>query len=148
MDEEGPSKKKAKMYIFHLEWENEFLFTTVKDKTVCLICQQSVALPKKGNLERQHSTMHSKFKDTYPPSSLICSRKAEEMKSLLKAQQSFFTRPLEKGKANTEASFCVSHLLAKHKNHLRTESCSKKQCWSHRIHYLETLNIKMKSEQP
>uniref|UniRef100_W5MJY2 DUF4371 domain-containing protein n=1 Tax=Lepisosteus oculatus TaxID=7918 RepID=W5MJY2_LEPOC len=68
---------------------------------------------KRGNMECHHFIMHPKFKKTYPPKSSIRSKKVEEMKALLKAQQLFFTKPREKGKANTEASFHVSYLLAK-----------------------------------
>lgn len=30
-------RKKQKTYHFHVEWEHDFLFTIVKDKTICLI---------------------------------------------------------------------------------------------------------------
>ncbi|KAL7397457.1 hypothetical protein ABVT39_022401 [Epinephelus coioides] len=109
------SRKKAKTYNFHPEWEEEFLFTLVKDKCVCLLCHQTQALCKRGNLERHHTTNHQKFKDGYPPKSTIRARKVDELKSGLKAQQSLFTKPASQNKAAAEASFRVSHLLAKHK---------------------------------
>ncbi|KAJ4922041.1 hypothetical protein JOQ06_021483 [Pogonophryne albipinna] len=55
---EGPAKKKSKTYYFHPEWEHEFLFTSAKEKTICLICQQAVALAKRGNLDRHHASTH------------------------------------------------------------------------------------------
>lgn len=108
-------RKKAKTYKFHPEWEEEFLFTLVKDKCVCMLCHQTQALTKRGNLERHHNTNHQKFKDTYPPKSAIRAWKVEELKSGLKTQQSFFTKHAAQNKAAIEASFRVSHLLAKHK---------------------------------
>uniref|UniRef100_A0A8C1R9U2 HAT C-terminal dimerisation domain-containing protein n=1 Tax=Cyprinus carpio TaxID=7962 RepID=A0A8C1R9U2_CYPCA len=80
-----------------------------------LICHQAVALAKRGNVERHHNTIHPNFKDTYPLKSTLRSKKVDELKSVLKAQQSLFTKPTAKSKAATEASFRVSHLLAKHK---------------------------------
>ena len=87
----------------------------VKDKCVCMLCHQTQALSKRGNLERHHNTNHSKFKDSYPPKSAIRARKIQELKSGLKAQQSLFTKPATQNKAATEASLRISHLLAKHK---------------------------------
>lgn len=112
---EGPANKKSKTYYFHPEWEHEFLFTSANEKTICLICQQAVALPKRGNLERHHATTHAKFKDLYPLNSALRSKRIDELKRGLKAQQSLFIAPTAKGKAATETSFRVSHILAKHK---------------------------------
>ena len=108
-------RKKSKTYNFHPEWEEEFLFTMVKDKCVCMLCHQTLALSKRGNLERHHNTNHDKFKDSFPAKSAIRARKVAELKAGLKAQQSLFTKPAAQNKAATEASFRVSHLLSKHK---------------------------------
>uniref|UniRef100_K7F4P2 SPIN-DOC-like zinc-finger domain-containing protein n=1 Tax=Pelodiscus sinensis TaxID=13735 RepID=K7F4P2_PELSI len=96
------------------EWENEFLFTNIKDKSVCLICHQSLSLSKRSNLERHHTTVHRKFKDSFPLNGMLRTKKVNELKAILKARQSFF-KPAAKGKACTEASFRICHLLAKHK---------------------------------
>ncbi|KAL2097960.1 hypothetical protein ACEWY4_007167 [Coilia grayii] len=115
MTEGPPPPKKPKTYIFHQEWEEEFLFTLVKEKCVCLMCHQPQALSKRGNLERHHNTNHPKFKNSFPPKSQIRAKKVQELKAALKAQQSVFTKPTSQNKAATEASFRVSHLLVKHK---------------------------------
>ena len=112
--EEAP-RKKVKKYFFNSELEDEFMFTLVKDKCVCMLCHQTQSLPKRGNLERHHATNHVKFKDKYPPKSEIRARKVAELKYSLKAQQSLFTKPATQHKSATEASFCVSYLLAKNK---------------------------------
>ncbi|KAK0131923.1 General transcription factor II-I repeat domain-containing protein 2B [Merluccius polli] len=111
---EAPAKK-AITYHFHPEWEEEFIFTLVKDKCVCMLCHQTQALSKRGNLERHHNTNHPKFKDIFPPKSAIRAKRVLELKSGLKVQQSLFVKPVNRLKAATEASFRVSHLLAKHK---------------------------------
>ncbi|XP_039513051.1 general transcription factor II-I repeat domain-containing protein 2A-like [Pimephales promelas] len=80
-----------------------------------MLCRQTQALAKRGNLERHHNANHPTFKDSYPPNSAIRSKKVAELKLELKAQQSLFTKPAVRHKAATEASFRVSHLLAKHK---------------------------------
>uniref|UniRef100_A0A3Q3E7E7 SPIN-DOC-like zinc-finger domain-containing protein n=1 Tax=Labrus bergylta TaxID=56723 RepID=A0A3Q3E7E7_9LABR len=106
---------KAKTYNFHPEWEEEFIFTLVKDKCVCMLCHQTQALSKRGNLERHHNTNHQKFKESYPRKSAIQARKVDELKSGLKTQQSLFTKPAAQNKAAAEASFRISYLLAKDK---------------------------------
>lgn len=80
-----------------------------------MLCRQTQALAKRGNLERHHNANYPTFKDSYPPNSAIRSKKVAELKLELKAQQSLFTKPAVRHKAATEASFRVSHLLAKHK---------------------------------
>ncbi|XP_078146649.1 uncharacterized protein LOC144537840 [Centroberyx gerrardi] len=111
----APQKKKAKNDIFHPEWEEQYLFTLVKDKCVCLLCRQTQALCKKGNLERHYRTNHPTFEESYPPKSSLRAKKVADLTNELRAQQEIFTQPVDHNKAATEASFCVSHLLAKRK---------------------------------
>ncbi|CAM4659072.1 unnamed protein product [Leuciscus chuanchicus] len=75
----------------------------------------TVALPKKGNLERHFKTVHKSYDADFPAKSALRTRKVRELKGQLAAQQSIFTRPNTKGKAATIASYRVSHVLAKHK---------------------------------
>ena len=65
----GQVKKKQKTYHFHLEWECEFFFTSVKDKCVCLICGSSVSVGKRGNVERHHTQVHGNFARDFPAGS-------------------------------------------------------------------------------
>lgn len=88
--------KKVKTYNLHPEWEEELIFSLVKE-------------------ERHHNNNHQKFKDRYPPKSAICARNVDKLKSGLKAQQSLLTKPAAQNKAAAEASFHLSHLLVKHK---------------------------------
>lgn len=67
-DEPGPSKKK-KIYNFNREWEEQFLFTSVSEKAICLLCNASVAVPKRSNVERHHKSLHADFKGKY-----LCAR--------------------------------------------------------------------------
>uniref|UniRef100_A0A3Q1GPL9 SPIN-DOC-like zinc-finger domain-containing protein n=1 Tax=Acanthochromis polyacanthus TaxID=80966 RepID=A0A3Q1GPL9_9TELE len=107
------------------KWEHDFLFTLVKDKPVCLICHQSTALSKNGNLERHRATNHGKFKQEYLPKSALRTSKVMELKTALKAQQQVLTKQVEKNKAATEASFHASQVLAKHKKPFTDEELFK-----------------------
>uniref|UniRef100_A0A3B1KBC7 DUF4371 domain-containing protein n=1 Tax=Astyanax mexicanus TaxID=7994 RepID=A0A3B1KBC7_ASTMX len=108
MAEQGPSRKKAKTYNFHQEWENEFLFTTVKDKTVCLICQQCDGQCCTTGHQQGSWATEGKKKWHWVPKLQV-----PESPAVISGNQRHL--PLEKANANTEASFRVSHLLAKHK---------------------------------
>uniref|UniRef100_A0AAQ4S2T7 HAT C-terminal dimerisation domain-containing protein n=1 Tax=Gasterosteus aculeatus aculeatus TaxID=481459 RepID=A0AAQ4S2T7_GASAC len=84
-------------------------------KCVCLVCQSTVAIPKKGNVERHFRTLHGKYDTEFPPKSELRKTKVKELKSQLLGQQSFFTQATSKAKAATEASFRVSHIIVKNK---------------------------------
>lgn len=107
--------KRSKTYNFHNEWEEDYFFVYSNAKSICLICNASVAIPKKGNLERHFKTVHKNYDTDFPVKTALRTRKLQELKSQLAAQQSIFTRPNTKGKAATIASYRVSHVLAKHK---------------------------------
>lgn len=109
------SSKKPKTYNFHAEWETDYFFTQVKDKCVCLLCNVSVSVGKKGNVERHFKTVHSGIERDYPLNSTLRKEKVMQLKSQLNAQQSTFFKTLDKSKAATEASFRVSKVIAQHR---------------------------------
>lgn len=109
------ASKKSKTYHFNNDWEEDFFFTMVKDKCVCLVCRSSVALPKRGNLERHFKTLHKNYETDFPQKSELRRRKLQDLKSSLKAEQSMFKRPAKQSVAATIASFKISYILAKHK---------------------------------
>lgn len=109
------SSKKPKTYHFHLEWETDYFFTQVKDKCVCLLCNVSVSVGKKGNVERHFKTVHSGIEKDFPLNSALRKEKVMQLKSQLNAQQSTFSKTLDKNKAATEASFRVSKVIAQNK---------------------------------
>ena len=84
-------------------------------KCVCLICQSTISIPKKGNVERHFRTVHAKYDTDFPPKSDLRKRKVKELKCQLSGQQAFFTQPTSKAKAATEASFRVSHIIVNKK---------------------------------
>lgn len=105
--------KKSKTYHFNEEWEINYFFTMVNDKCCCLICLSSIAIAKKGNLERHFLSLHNKYQTDYPPNSELRKRKVRDLKTQLTNQQNIFKKPILKSQAVTTASFKVSYLLAK-----------------------------------
>ncbi len=75
----------------------------------------NIGADNRSTPKRHHKTTHQKFKDSYPPKSMIRAKKVNELKSVLKAQQSLFTKSADQNQAATESSFRVSHFLAKNK---------------------------------
>ena len=69
------TSKKLKTYHFHTEWEGESFFVMSHSKVICLICKASVALPKKGNVERHYRSVHKAYDSDFPPSSELRKRK-------------------------------------------------------------------------
>jgi hypothetical protein len=99
--------KESKTYQFHDEWEMEYLFVMVKDKC-CLICNASVSLPKKDNLERHYNSLNSnKYDADFPPKSEIRKVKLKELKSKLAAQQ-LMAKPGSLSNNATRSSFKVN----------------------------------------
>ncbi|KAL2087224.1 hypothetical protein ACEWY4_018283 [Coilia grayii] len=118
------ASKKPKTYHFHWEWEEDFFFTMSNSKCICLICRASIAIPKKGNVERHYRTVHKNYDSDFPPKSELRKRQVTDFKLQLSGQQSLFTQPgsdaksvtwLLNSKSATEASLRVSHSIIKHK---------------------------------
>nr|XP_022908263.1 general transcription factor II-I repeat domain-containing protein 2A-like [Onthophagus taurus] len=108
-------KKKQKTYHFHNEWKELYFFTMYRDNCLCLICRATVALAKKGNLERHFSSLHKNYENEYPVNSELRKRKVKELKGQLAAQQLLFHSITQQSKLATEASYAISYVLAKHK---------------------------------
>jgi hypothetical protein len=90
--------KKSKTYHFHNELEIEYMFVKVKDNCCCLICNASVSLQEKGNLERHtcNNAFHCnkyEYDADLPPKSEIPKLKLRELKSKLGAQQQLMAKP-------------------------------------------------------
>ncbi|KAK9680141.1 Spin-doc zinc-finger [Popillia japonica] len=92
----GSKPKKSKTYRFNEEWEIDYLFTMVNDKCCCLICLSSIAIAKKGNLERHFLALHNKYQTDYPSNSELRKRKIRDLKTQLTNQQNIFTKPILK----------------------------------------------------
>lgn len=94
------TNKRLKTFYFHEEWETEFCFTNVNDKCVFLICSASVSVGKRCNREHHFAKVHSNFSQDFPEGSSLRQEKIKELKTVLKRQQSLFTKPAEKANAH------------------------------------------------
>lgn len=115
MSHPSTSNKKQKTYNYNEEWKHEFFFTMKKDKCICIICLSSVALPKRGNVERHFKTIHKQYDINYPLGSELRKTKVQQLMTQLNMQQSCFARFSTKSKTATIASFKVAETLLKHK---------------------------------
>ena len=56
---EGKERKIASQHrAFNSEWTNKYLFAISKDKIICLVCREMVAVSKEYNLRRNLETQH------------------------------------------------------------------------------------------
>lgn len=105
------AKRKIDNRTFQDRWEANYLFTTIKDKPVCLVCGAAVAVIKEYNIRRHYETKHyEKYKDLDPKQKL---QKVEEMKRSLVCRQTLFTKAKSKSEAAVKASFIVAAEIAK-----------------------------------
>ena len=54
------SALKKKRYYFNEEWELTYFCAMINDTCTCLICNATIVLPKKENVERQVMTWEDK----------------------------------------------------------------------------------------
>ncbi|XP_065444398.1 general transcription factor II-I repeat domain-containing protein 2A-like [Chrysemys picta bellii] len=96
---------------FQSRWENEYMFTEIAGKPVCLLCGSNIAAMKEYNLRRHYEMKHeNKFKNLSAGQKL---QKVEELKKNLTSQQTFFTKAKSQSEAAVKASFIVAEEIAK-----------------------------------
>lgn len=94
--DKGKHGRKAKDNLHvHNDWEEDFLYTKVKDKFVCLICGVIVSMAK---LAQYGETTSQKLPCNCPPGSALWAEKACEVKAAV-----FFHEAGEKVTKTTEA---------------------------------------------
>lgn len=76
--------QKRERHYFNEEWETEFLFTNVEGKSVCLICEASIAV---SIAARHFTTIHDTFISSYLPGTSLREAKVNELKATLSRQQ-------------------------------------------------------------
>ena len=93
--------------VFQEKWTENYLFTEVKTKAVCLVCNQQVSVLKEYNIRCHYETLH---KEKYHH--LKGQLRKEEVGKLwvgLMKQQSTFTFSSEVSDAAVRTSFLISH---------------------------------------
>lgn len=109
------AEKRKKTCVRNKDWEEEFFFTSIRHKFVCLICGAMVVISKQHNVERPYQTTHSSLNTNFTPQIVLPAVKACESEAALTKQQTFFTRTLNKTKKATKASFRATHYFIKNK---------------------------------
>ncbi|KAL3852259.1 hypothetical protein ACJMK2_015925 [Sinanodonta woodiana] len=51
--------------VFQVKWEDLYFVNEVSDTIQCLICKQTISVPKVYNVRRHYETMHSEKYDAY-----------------------------------------------------------------------------------
>lgn len=95
---------------FKKSWEEEYFFTDINTKAVCLICNQSVAVIKEYNIRRHYETKHPAFSQYQGD---VRRNKTANLLAKLRSQQSALTRPSAAQDSATRASFEISALIAR-----------------------------------
>ncbi|XP_067930741.1 general transcription factor II-I repeat domain-containing protein 2-like [Watersipora subatra] len=97
--------------VFQVRWEDLYFVTEVSDKIHCLVCQQTIAVPKEFNVRRHYETMHRVKYDMY--TGKVRQDKVIQLKSALCKQRSFFTKINQSNKDSVRVSFALSEMIAK-----------------------------------
>uniref|UniRef100_A0A9J8AS26 SPIN-DOC-like zinc-finger domain-containing protein n=1 Tax=Cyprinus carpio carpio TaxID=630221 RepID=A0A9J8AS26_CYPCA len=97
--------------VFKEQWTNDYFFVQCKDRAVCIICKESVAVFKEYNLCRHHETRHKEYTSLRGHAR---EDRIQRMKGGLAAQQNVFLRQTQVNQAAVRASYKVANLLATH----------------------------------
>src|SRR4029434_2055773 len=79
-----PDKKRKvdfKNRKFKTEWTYAFVLPVGSTKPMCLICNETVALVKSGNVKRHYKTKHAHFEQKYRQNSEVRGRKINHLQS-------------------------------------------------------------------
>lgn len=102
---------------FKAEWTEKYAFVLPAGsmKPMCLICHETVALIKSGNVKRHYETKHGHFERSYPQNSEVRTRKINQMQESYQASRTVIVRSATQQERATEASLRVAWVLGKHK---------------------------------
>ena len=96
---------------FKIEWEIKYFFVKDSGKYICLICRETIASAKKGNLEKHYNSKHqSNFVGILGEARKT---KLDNLKRNLKSEQSIFSKSDSSVKSVTAVSFAISNIIAK-----------------------------------
>ena len=79
---------------FKTEWTDKYAFVLPlgSTKPMCLICNETVALVKSGNVKRHYETKYAHFEQNYPQNSEARARKINQLQSSYQATCSVIVR--------------------------------------------------------
>ena len=103
---------------FKKEWEVEFFFTEGRSpqaKPVCVICGKTVAVAKKENMKRHHTSLHKGWADKYPLESETRKDKFNSLVVTYRRAVTLMTTSMNPQEKATEASLRIAWILNKNK---------------------------------
>uniref|UniRef100_A0A8C0H5C3 SPIN-DOC-like zinc-finger domain-containing protein n=1 Tax=Chelonoidis abingdonii TaxID=106734 RepID=A0A8C0H5C3_CHEAB len=105
MSEKKKRKGESEYRVFNTEWMNKYLCTVSKDKTLCLVCREILAVPKEYNLRRHFETKHSNLTKLSSNEKII---KAASLAKNLSGEQQIFKKVSTENDVVTKISFQIS----------------------------------------
>lgn len=108
-----PKKRKIEdeCRAFNEEWIHKYFFTSSKDKAVCLLCQETIAVLKEYNVKRHYQTKHGDFGRNMTDEER--KKKAVEYVAKLNKQQTVFKKQSSIHDTALEASFMVAYRISR-----------------------------------
>uniref|UniRef100_A0A3Q3BZE1 Uncharacterized protein n=1 Tax=Haplochromis burtoni TaxID=8153 RepID=A0A3Q3BZE1_HAPBU len=92
-----------------------FILPAASSKPVCLICSETVALIKSGNVKRHYETKHKAFEQSYPPKSELRSQKISSLRAQYDQSTRILTSSCTTQQRAHECSLRVAWILGQHK---------------------------------
>lgn len=96
---------------FQDKWTDKFLFVLHSMNPLCLICKQTRAGFKRGNLVRHFKTVHPKCNESYPPGSELRKKKITQLTASLCEQQNLTHRTTSTAERLSEASYEIAWIF-------------------------------------
>jgi hypothetical protein len=113
MASKGSSKKRQvseEGRSFQIKWTNHYFFIEVNNKTVCLICKETVSLYKEYYIKRHYDTKHASSYDKFEGQ--FRKDKVSELKTKLSGQQLIFKNMSAQSESLAKASYAVAKIIA------------------------------------
>uniref|UniRef100_A0A674JUH9 SPIN-DOC-like zinc-finger domain-containing protein n=1 Tax=Terrapene triunguis TaxID=2587831 RepID=A0A674JUH9_9SAUR len=109
MSEKKKRKIESEHRVFNTEWTNKYLCTVSKDKILCLVCRETLAVPKEYNLRRHFETKHANLAKLNSNEKII---KAASLVKNLSGEQQIFKKVSTENDTVTKVSFQISKEIA------------------------------------
>uniref|UniRef100_A0A674K1K9 SPIN-DOC-like zinc-finger domain-containing protein n=1 Tax=Terrapene triunguis TaxID=2587831 RepID=A0A674K1K9_9SAUR len=109
MSEKKKRKIESEHRVFNTEWTNKYLCTVSKDKILCLVCRETLAVPKEYNLRRHFETKHPNLAKLNPNEKIIT---AASLVKNLSGEQQIFKKVSTENDTVTKVSFQISKEIA------------------------------------
>lgn len=109
MSENKKRKIETEHRIFNSEWTNKYLFTLFKDKIICLVCRETIAVPKEYNVRRHFETKHQTLSKLDKNEKTL---KAVKLLSAISGEANYFKIIVTESKTVTKIGFQISREIA------------------------------------